>query len=475
MEKREHLGSRLGFILLSAGCAIGVGNVWKFPWMVGQYGGGAFVVVYLFFLIVLGVPVLTMEFAMGRAAQKSPVRMYQELTPDKKVWHPHGIVAMLGNYILMMFYTTVAGWMVSYFVDSATGAYADLDSAQIADHFGGMLADPVRMTIYMVIVVVFGFAVNSMGLQKGLERVTKVMMLALMVMMVILAANSAITGSKEGLAFYLIPDLDRMMAVGVGEVMVGAMNQAFFTLSLGIGAMAIFGSYLNKDRSLMGEAVNVCVLDTSVALCSGLIIFPACFAYGVEVNSGPSLIFITLPNIFNNMPMGRLWGSLFFVFMSFAALSTVLAVFENILACCTDLFGWSRKKACIINLVLILALSMPCILGYNVWSDIRPIMGKDFLDSEDFIVSNLLLPIGSLIYLLFCTTKRGWGFDKYLEEANTGEGLKLSPRLKPFFQFLLPIMILVILVQGLPNLGWMIGICAGVIALVVLMARGSKS
>ena len=449
MEKREHLGSRLGFILLSAGCAIGVGNVWKFPWMVGQYGGGAFVVVYLFFLIVLGVPVLTMEFAMGRAAQKSPVRMYQELTPDKKVWHPHGIVAMLGNYILMMFYTTVAGWMVSYFVDSATGAYADLDSAQIADHFGGMLADPVRMTIYMVIVVVFGFAVNSMGLQKGLERVTKVMMLALMVMMVILAANSAITGSKEGLAFYLIPDLDRMMAVGVGEVMVGAMNQAFFTLSLGIGAMAIFGSYLNKDRSLMGEAVNVCVLDTSVALCSGLIIFPACFAYGVEVDSGPSLIFITLPNIFNNMPMGRLWGSLFFVFMSFAALSTVLAVFENILACCTDLFGWSRKKACIINLVLILALSMPCILGYNVWSDIRPIMGKDFLDSEDFIVSNLLLPIGSLVFVLYCTTRYGWGWDKFVAEANQGKGLRVAQWMRPYCTFVLPVIVAAILVIGL--------------------------
>ena len=449
MEKREHLGSRLGFILLSAGCAIGVGNVWKFPWMVGQYGGGAFVAVYLFFLIVLGVPVLTMEFAMGRAAQKSPVKLYQELTPEKKIWHPHGVVAMLGNYILMMFYTTVAGWMVSYFVDSATGAYAGKDAAQVAEHFGGMLANPVRMTIFMMIVVVFGFFVCSKGLQNGLERVTKVMMLALMSMMVILAVNSVITGSKEGLAFYLIPDLERMMSIGVGEVMVAAMNQAFFTLSLGIGAMAIFGSYINKDRALMGEAVNVCVLDTCVALCSGLIIFPACFAYGVEVNSGPALIFITLPNIFNNMPMGWLWGSLFFVFMSFAALSTVLAVFQNIIACSGELFGWSHKKACAINLVLILVLSMPCVLGYNVWSDFRPILGKDVLDSEDFIVSNLLLPIGSLIYVLYCTTRYGWGWDKFVAEANQGKGLKVAQWMRPYCTFVLPVIVAAILVIGL--------------------------
>ena len=449
MEKREHLGSRLGFILLSAGCAIGVGNVWKFPWMVGQYGGGAFVAVYLFFLIVLGVPVLTMEFAMGRAAQKSPVKLYQELTPEKKIWHSHGVVAMLGNYILMMFYTTVAGWMVSYFVDSATGAYAGKDAAQVAEHFGGMLANPVRMTIFMMIVVVFGFFVCSKGLQNGLERVTKVMMLALMSMMVILAVNSVITGSKEGLAFYLIPDLERMMSIGVGEVMVAAMNQAFFTLSLGIGAMAIFGSYINKDRALMGEAVNVCVLDTCVALCSGLIIFPACFAYGVEVNSGPALIFITLPNIFNNMPMGWLWGSLFFVFMSFAALSTVLAVFQNIIACSSELFGWSHKKACAINLVLILVLSMPCVLGYNVWSDFRPILGKDVLDSEDFIVSNLLLPIGSLIYVLYCTTRYGWGWDKFVAEANQGKGLKVAQWMRPYCTFVLPVIVGVIIVAGL--------------------------
>ena len=449
MEKRERLGSRLGFILLSAGCAIGVGNVWKFPWMVGQYGGGAFVAVYLFFLLILGVPVLTMEFAMGRAAQKSPVKLYQQLVPEKKTWHAHGVVAMLGNYILMMFYTTVAGWMLSYFVDSATGAYVGKDSAQIAEHFGAMLADPVRMTVFMAIVVIFGFFVCSVGLQNGLERVTKVMMLALMAMMLILAGNSILTGSKEGLAFYLVPDLNRMMNIGFGEVVVGAMNQAFFTLSLGIGAMAIFGSYIGKDRSLMGEAVNVCVLDTCVALCAGLIIFPACFAYGVEVNAGPSLIFITLPNIFNNMSMGQLWGSLFFVFMSFAALSTVLAVFENILSCCQDMFGWSRKKACIINMILILVLSMPCVLGYNVWSDFRPIMGKDVLDSEDFIVSNLLLPIGSLLFIIFCTTRYGWGWDKFMAEANEGKGLKVAQWMRPYCTFVLPVIVGVIIVAGL--------------------------
>ena len=449
MENRERLGSRLGFILLSAGCAIGVGNVWKFPWMVGQYGGGAFVAIYLFFLLVLGVPVLTMEFAMGRAAQKSPVKLYQQLVPEKKAWHAHGVVAMLGNYILMMFYTTVAGWMVSYFVDSATGAYVGKDATQIGEHFGAMLADPVRMGIFMAIVVVFGFFVCSMGLQNGLERVTKVMMLALIVLMVILAINSTVTGSKEGLAFYLIPDVERMMSIGMKEVIVGAMNQAFFTLSLGIGSMAIFGSYINKDRALMGEAVNVCVLDTCVALCAGLIIFPACFAYGVEVNAGPSLIFITLPNIFNNMPMGQLWGSLFFVFMSFAALSTVLAVFETILSCCQDMFGWSRKKACIINMILILVLSMPCVLGYNVWSDFRPIMGKDVLDSEDFIVSNLLLPIGSLIYVLYCTTRYGWGWDKFVAEANQGKGLKVAQWMRPYCTFVLPVIVGVIIVAGL--------------------------
>ena len=340
---RERLGSRLGFILLSAGCAIGIGNVWKFPYMTGQYGGGAFVLIYLFFLLVMGVPVLTMEFAVGRAAQRSPVCLHQVLVPEKKPWRLHGYIAFLGNWILMMFYTSVAGWMLRYFVDTASGKFVGLSPEQVGTQFDQMLADPLAMALYTFTSILIGFGVCSMGLQNGLERITKGMMIALIVIMMVLAVNSIfMPGGTEGLAFYLLPDLNRMREVGIIEVITGAMNQSFFTLSLGMGGMAIFGSYINKDRALMGEAVNVAALDTFVALSSGLIIFPACFAYGVEVNSGPPLIFITLPNIFNNIPLGRLWGSLFFVFMSFAALSTVLGVFELLVSCTTDLFGWSR-------------------------------------------------------------------------------------------------------------------------------------
>lgn len=397
--QREHLGSRLGFILLSAGCAIGIGNVWKFPYITGLYGGGAFVFIYFFFLIVMGVPVLTMEFAIGRAGQKSPVRLYQELAPKGSKWNLHGYAALAGNYLLMMFYTTVAGWMLQYFVKTAAGHFEGADAAGVEALFGEMLGDPVSMIIFMGIVVVLGVLVCSMGLQNGLERITKVMMLALLAIMVVLAINSIMMdGGAEGLKFYLLPDFDRMIEIGVGNVVVGAMNQAFFTLSLGIGAMAIFGSYIGKERSLMGEAVNVAVLDTFVAVTSGLIIFPACYAYGVQPDSGPSLIFITLPNIFNNIPMGRLWGSLFFVFMSFAALSTVFAVFENIMSCTMDLTGWTRKKTCLVNGVLIFVLSVPCVLGFNVWSGFQPLgAGTGVMDLEDFLVSNLLLPLGSLI------------------------------------------------------------------------------
>lgn len=449
--KRERLGSRLGFILLSAGCAIGIGNVWKFPYMVGQYGGGAFVLIYLFFLAVMGIPVMTMEFAMGRAAQKSPVKLYQELEPKGSKWHLHGYVALLGNVMLMMFYTTVAGWMLQYFVDTAAGKFVGADSANVEALFGSMLAEPVTMLIYMVIVVIIGFAVNSIGLQKGLERITKVMMTALLAIMVILAINSIfLEGGSEGLAFYLLPDFSRMMDIGVGEVIVGAMNQAFFTLSLGIGAMAIFGSYIGKERSLMGESVNVAILDTFVAFTSGLIMFPACFAYGVEVNSGPSLIFITLPNIFNNMPLGRLWGSLFFVFMTFAAFSTVLAVFENIISCTMDLFGWSRKKACIIDCIAILILSIPCVLGFNVLSGFQPLgEGSTVLDLEDFIVSNILLPLGSVIFVLFCVSRYGWGWDKFIAEANEGKGLKVAGWMRPYMTYVLPLIVLVIFIVGI--------------------------
>lgn len=449
--KREHLGSRLGFILLSAGCAIGIGNVWKFPYMCGQYGGGAFVLVYLFFLIAMGVPVMTMEFAMGRASQKSPVKMYQELEPKGSKWHIHGYFAMAGNYLLMMFYTTVAGWMLQYFVNTAMGKFEGADAAGVGALFNEMLADPVTMIIYMAIIVVVGIAVCMLGVQNGLERVTKVMMLALLAIMVVLAINSIfMDGGSEGLAFYLVPDPGKMQEIGIANVVVGAMNQAFFTLSLGIGAMAIFGSYLGKDRSLMGESVNVAILDTFVAVTSGLIIFPACFAYGVEPDSGPSLIFITLPNIFNNIPMGRLWGSLFFVFMTFAAFSTVLAVFENMIAMTMDLTNWNRKKASLVNGVAIFLLSLPCALGFNVLSGIQPLgAGSGIMDLEDFLVSNLLLPIGSLVFVLFCVTRYGWGWKNFVAEANQGEGLKVPNWLKPYCAVVIPIMILVILVLGL--------------------------
>ena len=449
--KREHLGSRLGFILLSAGCAIGIGNVWKFPYMCGQYGGGAFVLIYLLFLIVMGVPVMTMEFAMGRASQKSPVKLYQKLEPKGSKWHIHGYFAMAGNYLLMMFYTTVCGWMIQYFVNTAAGKFEGADSARITEMFGEMLADPVSLTIYMAITVVFGILVCSIGVQKGLERVTKVMMLALLAIMVILAVNSVfMDGGAEGLAFYLIPNLERMQQIGVGNVIVGAMNQSFFTLSLGIGAMAIFGSYLEKERSLMGESINIAFLDTFVAVTSGLIIFPACFAYGVQPDSGPNLIFITLPNIFNNIPMGRFWGTLFFVFLTFAAFSTVLAVFENLIAMTMDLFDWGRKKACAVNGVLLFVLSLPCALGFNVLSNIQPLgVGSTIMDLEDFLVSNLLLPIGSLIFVMFCVTRYGWGWDNFVAEANQGKGIKVPNWLRPYCTIVIPIMILVILVLGL--------------------------
>ena len=447
--QREHLGSRLGFLLLSAGCAIGIGNVWKFPWMTGQYGGGAFVLIYLLFLLVLGVPVLTMEFAMGRAAQKSPLKMYQALKPGSK-WGWHGYVCLLGNVMLMMFYTTVAGWMLQYFVDTARGVFVGLDTAAVEAKFGEMLASPGKMTVYMAVVVVLGFSIISIGIQKGLERVTKVMMMALIVLMFLLSLHSmTLSGGGAGLRFYLVPDFDRMWEIGVGNVIVGAMNQSFFTLSLGIGAMAIFGSYIGKERALMGEAVRVSLLDTMVALCSGLIIFPACFAYGVDVNSGPALIFMTLPNVFNHITLGRFWGSLFFLFMTFAAFSTVLAVFENIVCCVGELTLWSRKKACLICCVGIFLLSLPCLLGYNLWSGVRPIAGHDILDSEDFMVSNVMLPLGSALFVLFCTVRYGWGWKNFMAEANEGTGLKVAQWMRPYMTYVLPVIVLVIFIIGL--------------------------
>lgn len=449
--KRESFKSRLGFLLVSAGCAIGIGNVWRFPYVVGQNGGGLFVLLYLVFLIAMGLPVLTMELAVGRASRKSAVQGYQALEKPGSKWHIHGWFAIAGCYMLMMYYTTVSGWMVTYFYKFITSEFVSGMTAQeTGDVFSNLLADPVQMAFWMILTVVAGFLVCSQGLQNGLEKISKGMMSALLVLIIVLAVHSfVLSGAGEGVKFYLIPDIDRVRDVGLGNVIAAAMNQSFFTLSLGVAAMEIFGSYMNKDFTLAGEGVRICALDTFVAIMSGLIIFPACFSYGVEVGAGPSLIFITLPNVFVNMAGGRVWGSLFFLFMTFASFSTVIAVFENIMSFCMDMFGWSRKKAALVNCIAILVLSLPCVLGYNVWSNLHLIGGRDVLDSEDFIVSNLLLPLGSLVYLLFCVTKWGWGFDNYMKEANTGEGIKIAKYLKPYFQFVLPVLILIILIQGL--------------------------
>ena len=447
--QREHLRSRLGFLLLSAGCAIGVGNVWKFPWMAGQYGGGAFVVIYLLFLVALGVPVLTMELAMGRAAQKSPVKMYPALQNSGK-WNWHGYVCLAGNICLMMFYTTVAGWMLQYFVDTARGVFVGMDTAAVEAAFGTMLSSPWKMVCYMGIVVVSGFFIISKGVQKGLEKVTKSMMVALMVLTIALAVNSVfLKGGAEGLKFYLIPNVQKMQEVGIGDIIVGAMNQSFFTLSLGIGAMAIFGSYIGKEQALMGEAFRICGLDTLVALSAGLIIFPACSAYGVDVTQGPPLIFVTLPNVFNHLPLGRLWGSLFFLFMTFAAYSTILAVFENIVSCIIELTNWSRKKTCLICCIGIFLLSLPCLLGYNAWSNIHPLPGHDIQETEDFLVSNIMLPLGSLIFVIFCTTRYGWGFQNFLKEANEGKGMKFPRWMRPYVTYVLPVIVVIIFVAGM--------------------------
>ena len=449
--KRESFGSRLGFLLVSAGCAIGIGNVWKFPYIAGQGGGGAFVLFYLIFLVILGLPIMTMEFAVGRASRKSPVRAYQALEKPGQKWHIHGYFTLIGCYLLMMFYTTVAGWMLHYFYMTAAGKLAGLNAEQVAGKFTEMLASPATMTFWMVFVVVVGILVCAKGLQSGLERVTKGMMIALLLIMVVLAVNSLfMPGAKEGLTFCLVPDLARMQEVGVVNTLVSAMNQAFFTLSLGIGAMSIFGSYIGKEHSLLGESVRIVVLDTFVAITAGLIIFPACFTYHVDQTSGPSLIFITLPNIFANMSMGRLWGSLFFLFMAFAAMSTVLAVFENIICCGMELTGCSRKKSSLVNLVLIILLSMPCVLGYNLWAwDGFAVFGGAVLDVEDFLVSNLFLPLGSLVYLLFCVTRYGWGWQNYKKEVNTGEGLKVQDWMRGYLTYVLPLIVVFIFAFGL--------------------------
>ncbi len=449
--EREKLGSRMGFILLSAGCAIGIGNVWRFPYITGLYGGSAFVLFYLFFLITMGIPVMTMEFAVGRASRRSIIRSFTELEKPGQKWHLHGYLGMAGNYLLMMFYTTVAGWMLYYFYQMLTGKFTGRNAAQVEGMFLEMLGDPLVLTVCMVIIVAAGILICSLGLQKGVERITKIMMSLLLVIIVVLAVHGmTLEGSMEGLKFYLLPDFGRMKEVGVWETITAAMNQAFFTLSLGIGAMAIFGSYIDKKRTLLGEAVNIAVLDTFVALVSGLIIFPTCFAFGISPDAGPQLIFVTLPNVFNGMAGGRIWGTLFFIFMTFAAFSTILAVFENIISCCMDLFGWDRKRACLVNLAALTVLSMPCVLGYNLWSAVQPLgEGSAILDLEDFAVSNVILPVGSLCYLLFCVTRCGWGFDRYLEEANTGTGIKTPRWIRVYVAYILPVLLVFLTVMGI--------------------------
>lgn len=447
---REKFSSRLGFILISAGCAIGLGNVWRFPYIVGQYGGAAFVLIYAAFLVLLGLPIIVMEFAVGRASQKSAALSFDVLEPKGSKWHIEKWFAMAGNYLLMMFYTTVAGWLFLYFVKMAAGDFTGLDADGVAGEFGRMLDNPALMTCFMVFCVIACFSVCAMGLQSGVEKITKVMMVSLLALMLVLAFNSVrMEGGKPGLEFYLKPDFSKIREAGIGEVVFAALGQSFFTLSIGIGALAIFGSYIGKERSLAGEAVNVMVLDTFVAFMAGLIIFPACFAYGIEPGQGPSLIFITLPNVFNHMAGGRFWGTLFFLFMSFAAASTVIAVFQNIVSFATDLTGCSVKKAVLANMVLIILLSMPCVLGFNVWGFIAPFgEGSTVLDLEDFLVSNNLLPLGSLAYLLFCTSQYGWGYEAFMTEANTGAGMKFPRWARAYVSYVIPVVVLIIFAQG---------------------------
>ena len=452
--ERERLGSRLGFILISAGCAIGIGNVWRFPTVAGQNGGGLFVLIYLLFLVILGIPVMTMEFAMGRAARKSPIKLYQQLEKPNHKWHIHGYFALAGNVILMMFYTSVAGWMLQYFGYTAFGKFDGMQTrAEISGVFGEMLSNPWVLIAFVAGVVFIGFLVCSFDMQKGLEKVTNIMMIALLAIMVVLAIRSFfMPGAGEGLKFYLVPSVEKVKNAGLLNVVVAAMNQAFFTLSLGMGSMAIFGSFINKDRALMGESVTIAILDTFVAITAGLIIFPACYSYNVPVDAGPSLIFETLPHVFNSMSGGRFWGSLFFIFLSFAALSTVFAVFQNILTCVCEITNWGKKRACIFCGVGLFILSIPCVLGFNLWAGFHPLGGgSGVLDLEDYIVSNILLPLGSLVVVLFCNHKFGWGFKKFQSEANEGKGLKVKNWMRGYMTYVLPVIVFILFAFGIYN------------------------
>lgn len=448
--QRESFQSRLGFILVSAGCAIGIGNVWKFPYVTGQNGGGVFVLFYLIFLLIMGIPVLTMELAVGRASRKSAVPAYKILEKPGTHWHIHGWFCTIGCYLLMMYYTTVSGWMLSYFVKFLTGTFTPgMDKTTIDTVFQNLLANPIEMGIYMTLTVLLGFLIVSKDLRNGLEKISKYMMSALLLLIILLAVHSStLPGGWEGLEFYLMPGWQRARTAGIRNVITAAMNQSFFTLSLGIGAMEIFGSYMADDRTLLSEASWIAALDTFVALLSGLIIFPACTAFGIKVDAGPSLIFKTLPNVFVTMPGGRFWGTLFFLFMSFASFSTVIAVFENLNAASTDNFNIQRKKASRINFLIVLLTSIPCVLGFNLWQNFT-ILNKGILDIEDFLVSNLLLPIGSLIFVLFSTWKYGWGFSSYQTEANKGQGKKIPAKLKFYFQFILPILVILVFTMGI--------------------------
>ena len=449
--EREKFGSRLGFILISAGCAIGLGNVWRFPYIVGQYGGAAFLLIYFLFLIVFGLPIMAMEFSVGRASGKSILEAFRTLEPKGKRWHAFGWVGIAGNYLLMMFYTTVTGWMVAYFIKMLRGEFVGMTSAQIAAHFDEFTADPWTMVGFMLLVTVLGFFVCSLGLKKGVEKINKAMMLALLAIIALLAVRTVtLPGAGEGLKYYLVPDFGRMLEQGLDEVIFAAMGQAFFTLSIGMGSMAIFGSYISKERRLLGETVSIAALDTFVAFVAGLIVIPSCFAYDIDPASGPGLIFETLPNVFNAMAGGRVWGALFFLFMIFAAMSTVTAVFENIVSFGMDTFGWSRRKSCLVNGVALALLALPCALGYNLLSGIQPLgSGSNIMDFEDFLISNNILPLGSLVYVLFCTRKSGWGWRAFMAEVNTGKGLSFPARLRIYATYILPILLLVLWAQGL--------------------------
>lgn len=447
---REKFGSRLGFILVSAGCAIGIGNVWKFPYMCGEFGGAAFILIYLIFLLIMGIPVMVCEFAVGRGSGKSVAASFEVLEPEGTRWHISKWIGIIGCYLLMMFYTTVGGWMLYYCYRSVRGEFAGASAGKVAEKFTTMLGNLPVMVFWTILITILGFAVCYFGIRKGVERVSKVMMSALLIIMVVLAAHSVfMDGAAEGVKFYLVPDFAKMKEIGIGNVIFGAMSQAFFTLSIGIGAMLIFGSYINRERRLAGEAVSITALDTFVALMAGFIIIPACFSFGIEPGAGPSLIFITIPNIFAQMPGGSIWSALFFLFLTFAAFSTLVAVFENIISFDMDMLGWSRNKSVLVSALLICILSMPCVLGFSLWSGFAPLgEGTNIMDLEDFIVSNNLLPLGSLGYVLFCTRKNGWGWDQFIQEVNTGKGIAFPKGLKFYMSYILPLIIIIIYLKG---------------------------